>query len=699
MDSENISDVVYCEPAEIEIVAELEGDIEGEYNVLLEATNNYFEEGLWNEPEPEPEPESNVDPNIVINDSSTKTNDENENQEPTTDTETGTRKRKRKPRTRFAEPHNWAQNVHTASVTAGKPHSSRAGNPIEEKKLKPDDCDCKRYNCRNVITHEQQSSIFQEYRQLDRKAQRSFLSTLLIVNSVQRRTTDDPSVVRKFSVTYMLPNESGDMIRVCQQFFCWTFGISTKVTRNVANRISPSTGRFNPDHGNLGRVPLGRITPERLLAKVNTFINAIPKLPSHYCRKNSTCLFLEPGIDFPKLYELYKKEMGADAVSVDKFRKVFNAWEPRIKFHQPLKDQCTVCNNADGSAEYEAHVQRKEDIREMKANDKRLAATDESLIYGTFDLQAVLVLPYCEDAQAYYKRKMSVYNFTIYDSNADCVCNVFDECNGRKSSTEISSCLYDYLLSLKPTVERVILYCDTCPGQNRNQFVTATLLHAVHTIPSLKTIDLKFMESGHSFMECDSAHSLIERTRKNQTVYSPTEYENIMKRARKSNEKKTPPVVPYIVKRLYFSDFYNIRALTEKIMINRKKDVENNNVDWLKIKWLRFTEDSENIVFFKYDVKSEFLKLDVSRTPRRKCKSDGSEGATNRFVLRKTAYAEQLPISVAKKKDLIDMLNKRIIPQEYAAYYEHLPSSKHVKDEANWVTNRNGEFEEPEIVV
>lgn len=55
-----------------------------------------------------------------------------------------------------------------------------------------------------------------------------------------------------------------------------------------------------------------------------------------------------------------------------------------------------------------------------------------------------------------------------------------------------------------------VIYSDTCGGQNRNQFLAASYLYTVPKIPKLKTLNHKFFQSGHSQMECNSVHSVIE---------------------------------------------------------------------------------------------------------------------------------------------------------------------------------------------
>ena len=44
------------------------------------------------------------------------------------------------------------------------------------------------------------------------------------------------------------------------------------------------------------------------------FLKIIPKLPSHYCRKHTKLMYLEPGLTIQNLYQLYKTEDDNDKV-------------------------------------------------------------------------------------------------------------------------------------------------------------------------------------------------------------------------------------------------------------------------------------------------------------------------------------------------------------------------------------------------
>jgi hypothetical protein len=65
-------------------------------------------------------------------------------------------------------------------------------------------------------------------------------------------------------------------------------------------------------------------------------------------------------------------------------------------------------------------------------------------------------------------------------------------------------------MSLPNTKTHAIFYSDACSGQNRNQFIASCLLHVVINHQSITVIDHKFLESGHTQMECDSMHYSIE---------------------------------------------------------------------------------------------------------------------------------------------------------------------------------------------
>lgn len=128
-----------------------------------------------------------------------------------------------------------------------------------------------------------------------------------------------------------------------------------------------------------------------------------------------------------------------------------------------------------------------------------MVAISPKVSYDRFDLQAVLTFPYAGNYQVYHKWKLSLFN-----STREWHCFLWGETNGKKGSSEIVTCLLKYIGSLNPAVDHLVLYAATCGGQNRNQSVLPSLFYTVNTAPNLDIIDLKLMESGHSYLEADS---------------------------------------------------------------------------------------------------------------------------------------------------------------------------------------------------
>lgn len=61
-------------------------------------------------------------------------------------------------------------------------------------------------------------------------------------------------------------------------------------------------------------------------------------------------------------------------------------------------------------------------------------------------------------------------------------------------------------------------------------------------------------------------------------------------------------------------------------------------------------------------------------------KAEKKKRLTNwKYVIPK-AYSSPIPISEAKKKDLLNLCTKGIIPQELHSWYETLPTSKDIID-------------------
>ncbi|XP_039297599.1 uncharacterized protein LOC120354460 [Nilaparvata lugens] len=588
-------------------------------------------------------------------------------------------------RKRKAQPATWKRNLRKKQRNLGNSYVDRKGRVIDEKRPKDIDCTKCRFQCSSKVSREKQETLCKEYWLLGESGkQKNYICSLVSEQPVQRhrkRETDSGREKGKSRV-YTLPSGTINHHRVCLKFFCATLSISFPVI-DSALKNKGEGGSYQGCDKRIGKLPANS-TPQSEKNHVLAHINSFPAMESHYCRKNSKKLYLAPDLNITTMYSLYCKSYcpleKIKPVSLYVYRSLFNSHDPQLSFYVPKKDQCSKCNRYYNATaiekqeiedEWKIHKQNESESMTMKAEDKENALKDKGVTQRviSFDMQAILNLPTAGDAQIYYKRKLSVFNFTIYDSfNGDGYCYVWDEINGCKGASEVGTCLLEYLKNLPQSVRKVTSYSDTCGGQNRNKFTATALLYAVNKFENIEVFDMKFMESGHSYLEADSMHATIERAKKHKCVYTTREWAMLIEMAHRKPR-------PYIVKTLNNDSFHNLQKLSDEILTNSKIDNDGQKVSWLKIKWMRFEKSKPFTIQYKYSLsETEFRAVDVLKMKGRSLKLQNWNA-----VKLAPKYKNKLPISEAKKKDLLSLVGNGIIPRDYTHFYESIISKKNNK--------------------
>ncbi|KAJ8940580.1 hypothetical protein NQ314_010658 [Rhamnusium bicolor] len=293
---------------------------------------------------------------------------------------------------------------------------------------------------------------------------------------------------RSDSKAYFLITNSGTKARVRKKFFLKTLCISKEVVEHAFEK--KGTGALFIGEDNRGKKePHNKTKPEEI-EKVKMHIESFPVMESHYTRK-STRQYLDSKLTIAKMHSLYQEICEKEAckpVSLITYRRIF-CQNYNYSFFKPKKDQCQICmsyksrgleKTAELESKYRDHVARKEDCNTAKIKDKERSLKEKNLVCCTFDLQRVLQIP-TSDVSPMYSRKICTYNLTVYElappNNA--FCYSWTELNGKRGSLEIGTCLYKYINQLPNTVSELVLFSDTCSGQNRNQNVSAMLLYMV----------------------------------------------------------------------------------------------------------------------------------------------------------------------------------------------------------------------------
>jgi hypothetical protein len=155
--------------------------------------------------------------------------------------------------------------------------------------------------------------------------------------------------------------------------------------------------------------------------------------------------------------------------------------------YQPKKDYCDTCsaynvNNID-QVVYASHIERKNLARKHKSQDKDDAISFKNYTF-TMDLQAVKNCPVLNASAIYYKKKLTIHNFTMYNlQNHEATNYWWDETEGDLCASTFTSIIVNHIE--ENCVDKnlpVILWSDGCCYQNRNSTLSNALLNLIYKI-------------------------------------------------------------------------------------------------------------------------------------------------------------------------------------------------------------------------
>jgi len=225
--------------------------------------------------------------------------------------------------------------------------------------------------------------------------------------------------------------------------------------------------------------------------------------------------------------------------------------EKKFSIYSPRKDLCDLCCSYKAGniteENYALHIAMKNRAREEY--DKTRAIENQCYTF-CMDLQAVQMCLVLQASALYYNMKLKIHNMTIYNmANGDCANYVWNESEGELEASVFVTILIKHLINVCINKLPIVIYSDGCGYQNRNAVLGNALLHfsKAHNVQ----IEQKFLVKGHTQMECDSVHSLIERQSKGEDIFLPYDFVKIIKKSRKNLKPLDVELLTY----KYFLDF------------------------------------------------------------------------------------------------------------------------------------------------
>lgn len=568
---------------------------------------------------------------------------------------------------RTSKPGTWKRNQSRLMKSKGAEHVSLRGKLVKAAEMKPR-CgkDCKR-KC-STITDEDRRHIFEKYYQhVDRSDKWRFICSFVRSINVKKRTViihDDSEARRHCSNNYFLPKCTKEEVQVCQTMFLNTLGITVQTVRTALKKREGKFGTVSPNK--MGKASKKTQQSKDIDKGILEHITRFPTVESHYCRKNSKARFLDKNLNKRKMHSMYVIECEGKGMpkahigTLRRYRDLFNTL--KIKFLKPKKDQCPKCvawshksasqKTPEGTANILDHLVQKKLSRQLKEDDanfvKAAPENRKELCVATCDLQQILSTPKGNNGEFFYKSKFSSYNFTVFVSGEQQgYCFTWNQTQGKKGCTEVTSCLWDFIkMKVDQGIKEFRFYSDNCAAQNKNQY-----LFAMYVLASIRfnvKIVHRYLEKGHTQMQCDTMHSRIESHMEETDVYHPKQWITAMKTAKLSKPR-------YIVKEMTQEELLDFAPLAEfqtwtKVKTSLIREVIINGEEPGKIS-IRRKFDEEEIIF--QDI--------VKRRP-------GRPVNFKTFPLKKK-YNGLFPVRPDVLHGLQDLCKSGAIPEEHASFY------------------------------
>lgn len=222
---------------------------------------------------------------------------------------------------------------------------------------------CSKRFCNEVKEEERLVQYERFWNDMDWEQRKVFVSSLVDCQTASRtRTAADKS--RTSTLIYHLKS-GGIRKQVCRKTFLNTFSLGEWSVRTwVIGKKDHAGIHMSKENKNEARSETLRKTKKREQKKnLITYLEAIPKLPSHYCRKQTDNLYLEPLFttmtQFFNHYVEYCNEKQILHLSRQVFDKTVS--EMKISIFHPKKDACDTCVKHEignlTEEEYKLHIE------------------------------------------------------------------------------------------------------------------------------------------------------------------------------------------------------------------------------------------------------------------------------------------------------------------------------------------------------
>lgn len=399
---------------------------------------------------------------------------------------------------------------------------------------------------------------------------------------------------------------------------------------------------------------------------IREHILSIPRVEQDPCAGDSNKIYLDGFLNINKMYSLYStwnkvKEYKCTKVYYREILKQMN-----VEFAKKVNccEECQLHSTrwtSTNDMTYVEHIKNKKNAEELMQSDKELAEyKSPEVVCATFDLQTFSA-PHGDVELFYYKRKLSMYNFTIMDSaERESHSYMWAEYTAKRGPNEIGSCLMHFMKSkVTEGTKSFLFWSDKSTGHNK----VISLMYMLMAKQFNVNITHRFLVHGHTENEVHNIHDRIEKKAKDKFIYTPHEWYDFV------GSTKSIEVCRNIVVEISQDDIFDFDShVNERFW---EKDNKNEDIIWENIKQISVRRNKPNNIYFKYDLKGKYRCLNTVKVRR------GSESNVNEYEELKKLYSNNLAVPELKYKDLLSLCLADAIPSPYHDYFANL---KHEAD-------------------
>ena len=208
------------------------------------------------------------------------------------------KRKKKRSRHKKPNPNTWKKNIKKNKRQSGKKYKTVSNKTVKARELKEV---CQHLECNENVKLENREKIKEEFRKLDKSAKWDFISRFVEFEPKKTETTSWKSR-RESTYTYTFRID-GKKIPVCKKMFLNTLNISDSWIKTVKRKLGAGMV-IAPDQR--GKNKKKKINPE-IIEIIKEHINLFPRVPAHYCRKDSEMQYLDSDLNVRRMYTFYEE--------------------------------------------------------------------------------------------------------------------------------------------------------------------------------------------------------------------------------------------------------------------------------------------------------------------------------------------------------------------------------------------------------